>query len=199
MSKRSDLEIFKDWQTIRTEFEAMERMSCVPVGIRKVRADHIFDEERSVRWNREMVEKNNADYQAEVARLNTEKNKRRDAILEDIYRLIQEDVGHDLSRVKAQRLWAYAWEQGHANGFPDVYCHLQDMVELNAMILYVLHEQLGFGEQRLRKFFDRFSVEIDALVKYYEMDDEDAEWLCTRKLLDMGIDVEKWCDESRNI
>lgn len=72
-------------------------------------------------------------------------------------------------------------------------------VELNAMILYVLHEQLGFGEQRLRKFFDRFSVEIDALVKYYEMDDEDAEWLCTRKLLDMGIDVEKWCDESRNI
>lgn len=37
-------------------------------------------------------------------------------------------------------------------------------VELNAMILYVLHEQLGFGEQRLRKFFDRFSVEIDALV-----------------------------------
>lgn len=89
MGKRSDLAIVKDWQTIRTEFEAMERMSCVPVGIRKVRADHIFDEERSVRWNREMVEKNNADYQAEVARLNTEKNKRRDAILEDIYRLIQ--------------------------------------------------------------------------------------------------------------
>ena len=55
MSKRSDLELVKDWQTIRTEFEAMERMSCVPAGIRKVRADHIFDEERSVRWNREMV------------------------------------------------------------------------------------------------------------------------------------------------
>lgn len=71
--------------------------------------------------------------------------------------------------------------------------------DLNATILYVLHEQLGFGEQRLKKFFDRFSVEIDALVKYYEMDDEDAEWLCTRKLLDMGIDVAKWCDESRNI
>lgn len=119
----------------RPYFEALERMSCVPAGIRKVRADHIFDEERSVRWNREMVEKNNADYQAEVARLNTEKNKRRDAILEDIYRLIQEDVGHDLSRVKAQRLWAYAWELGHANGFPDVYCHLQDAIELARMLL----------------------------------------------------------------
>lgn len=28
MSKRSDLELVKDWQTIRTEFEAMERMVC---------------------------------------------------------------------------------------------------------------------------------------------------------------------------
>lgn len=135
MSRRSDLEFVKDWQTIRAEFEEMERMSCVPAGIRKVRADHIFDEEKSVRWNREMVDKNNTEYQAEVARLNTAKNKRRDAILEDIYRLIQEDVGHDLSRVKAQRLWAYAWAQGHANGFPDVYYHLQDMVELAKMLL----------------------------------------------------------------
>lgn len=72
-------------------------------------------------------------------------------------------------------------------------------VDLSATTLYVLHEMLGFGEQRLRKFFDRFSVEIDALVKYYEMDGEDAAWLCARKLLDMGIDVKKWCDESRNI
>lgn len=135
MSRRSDLEIFKDWQTICTEFEAMERMSCIPAGIRKVRADHIFDEEKSVRWNRKMVEKNNADYQAEVARLSTAKNKRRDAILEDIYRLIQEDVGHDLSRVKAQRLWAYAWEQCHAYGFPDVYYHLRGVVELARMLL----------------------------------------------------------------
>lgn len=135
MSKRSDLEIVMDWETVQNEFEEMERMSCVPAGIRKVRADHIFDEEKSVRWNREMVEKNNADYQAEVARLNTEKNKRRDAILENIYRLIQEDVGHDLSRAKAQRLWAYAWELGHANGFSDVYYHLQDMVELARMLL----------------------------------------------------------------
>ena len=82
-----------------------------------------------------MVEKNNADYQAVGARLNTENNTRRDAILENAYRLIQEDVGHDLSRVKAQRLWAYAWEQGHANGFPDVYYHLQEVIELARMLL----------------------------------------------------------------
>lgn len=134
-TEMTDMELIKNWGTIRTEFEEMERMSCVPVGICKVKDGHVFDEEKSVRWNREMVEKNNADYQAEVARLNSEKNKRRDAILENIYRLIQEDVGHDLPREKAQSLWMYAWDQGHANGFPDVYYYLQDMIELARMLL----------------------------------------------------------------
>ena len=134
-TEMTDMELIKNWGTIRTEFEEMERMPCIPVGICKVKSDHIFDEEKSVRWNREMVEKNNADYQAEVARLNSEKNKRRDAILENIYRLIQEDVGHDLPREKAQSLWMYAWDQGHANGFPDVYYYLQDMIELARMLL----------------------------------------------------------------
>lgn len=131
----TDMELVMAWKTIQSEFEAMELMSCVPAGIRKVRADHVFDEEKSVLWNREMVEKNNADYQAEVARLNTNKNKRRDAILENIFRLIQEEVGHNLSRVKAKRLWSYAWELGHSNGFKEVYYYLQDLIELAKMLL----------------------------------------------------------------
>lgn len=73
-------------------------------------------------------------------------------------------------------------------------------VELNAMILYVLHEQLGFGEQRLRKFFmtgSRWRLTHWSNTTRWTM--KTPSGLCTRKLLDMGIDVEKWCDESRNI
>ena len=40
-------------------------------------------------------------------------------------------------------------------------------------------------------------VEIRSAI--YEMDDEDAEWLCTRKLLDMGIDVEKWVADAETL
>ena len=69
-----------DWIDIQSEYHEMERMSCVPAGIRKVRADHVFDENQSVLWNRKQVEDNNQRFQEEVARLNTEKNKRRDAI-----------------------------------------------------------------------------------------------------------------------
>lgn len=86
-------------------------------------------------WIAFSVDEEGSGYQAEVARLNTEKNKRRDAILDDIYRLIQKDVGHGLSQVKAQRLWAYAWEQGRANGFSEVYYYLQDLIELARMLL----------------------------------------------------------------
>lgn len=124
-----------DWPTITREFEAMQEMSCVPAGIRKVRPDHIFDEDKSVRWNREQVEANNARHQAEVARLNTEKNKRRDAILEEVFALIQAEVGHDLTRAKARALWNYASERGHANGYHEVVSQLQELICLARELL----------------------------------------------------------------
>ena len=65
-------------------------------------------------------------------------------------------------------------------------------IELEAIILWVLHEQLGFGEKRLRRFHDGFAPEIDALLKRYEMDDADETWLCMKKLKDVGIDITKW-------
>lgn len=36
---------------------------------------------------------------------------------------------------------------------------------------------------------------IDALVKRYEMGDEDKAWLCSRKLKDYGIDISTWNKE----
>lgn len=53
----------------------------------------------------------------------------------------------------------------------------------------------GFGKKRLRAFYDSFSTELDALVKRYEMGDEDKAWLCSRKLKDYGIDISTWNKE----
>ena len=44
------------------------------------------------------------------------------------------------------------------------------MVEIDAMILWVLHEQFGFGAKRL--------------------------WLCTQMLKRIGVDVEQWHKET---
>ncbi len=64
--------------------------------------------------------------------------------------------------------------------------------EFDALVLWELHIQLGWGEKRLRKFFDAFGGAVNALVKRYEMEDEDDVWLCTQKLKEMGVDIEQW-------
>lgn len=120
----------KSWYDIQAEFEDMQRMSCVPQNIRKVPQNFIFDEDKSVKWNKEQVIANNNAYSEEVARLNTLKNKRRDSIYEDIYFTIQCEVGHNLSREKAIKIWNYAWEQGHAYGIREVCCHLENLITL---------------------------------------------------------------------
>ena len=68
--------------------------------------------------------------------------------------------------------------------------------EVDAIILWVLHDQFGFGHDRLKKFHAAFQPSLEELCKRYEMTDKDDElWLCTRKLLDIGVDIENWNKE----
>lgn len=120
----------KDWDEIQRDYEEMQSMSCVPSYLKKVHQNHVFDENQSVKWNREKVEENNTNYQSEVARLNTLKNKRRDSLYDDIYFAIQCEVGHNLSREKAIKIWNYAWEQGHSYGIREVLYHLENLMTL---------------------------------------------------------------------
>ena len=120
MSKGANI----SWEDIQNEFDIMNRMSCRPVGLSKVPGNHIFDEDQSVKWNREQVEKNNQRYLDEVARLNTEKNKARDNVLEMIYDKIQYEVGHRI-----------AYERGHSFGFTSIQSELSDLINLAITLL----------------------------------------------------------------
>ncbi len=64
--------------------------------------------------------------------------------------------------------------------------------ELDAIILWVLHQELGFGKKRLRQFYDQFVPAVKALVDRYEMEDSDNVWLATYKLKELGINLEQW-------
>lgn len=66
-------------------------------------------------------------------------------------------------------------------------------LEIDAMFLWYLHEEFGFGPKRLKQVFTGFAPRIDGLCNRYEMHEEgDESWLCTRKLLDIGVDLEQW-------
>ena len=72
-------------------------------------------------------------------------------------------------------------------------------LEVDATILWELHEQLGFGPKRLRRFYDNFKPKMEELANQYDMDaTEDGDWLCTYKLKEYGIDLEEWVKENKN-
>lgn len=67
---------------------------------------------------------------------------------------------------------------------------LKNKREIDAMILWQLHTQLGFGPERLKRFYKNFAAEYKALLARYEMDPGEGVWLCTHKLAELGIDLE---------
>lgn len=73
----------------------------------------------------------------------------------------------------------------------------QNRVNAEACILWALHELLGFGPKRLRRFYLGFIQYYSALLDRYEMEDDNA-FLALRALKDYGIDVEEWNKEVEN-
>ena len=68
----------------------------------------------------------------------------------------------------------------------------KNMREVDATVLWVLHDKFGWGPERLRRFYKEFIECMDELTARYEMDKDEVPWLCTYKLKDYGIDLEEW-------
>ncbi len=64
-------------------------------------------------------------------------------------------------------------------------------VELEAMVLWVLHEQFGFGISRMQQFSENFEPLMVELITRYDMPDTDRAWLCTQKLKEYGVDLDR--------
>ena len=93
----------KNWQELISDMQRVDAMSCKPAFARFPN-NFITDENKSVKWNREQVVKNHNTYDKEVARLNTEKNKERDKVMQDVYLKIQQELP-GLTQKKAKVLF----------------------------------------------------------------------------------------------
>lgn len=65
-------------------------------------------------------------------------------------------------------------------------------LEIEASVIWQIRQITGWGEIRLRRFYDEFDITLDKLISSYDMGADDAQWLCTKKLLDEGFDIEQW-------
>lgn len=69
--------------------------------------------------------------------------------------------------------------------------HSEFVDDVDYMIMSILHNHFGFGLSRLRRFYDAFHADNDALVKHYEMSDAGV-YIAREKMNKIGCDIEKW-------
>ena len=66
--------------------------------------------------------------------------------------------------------------------------------DMDAVILWALHEEFGFGADRLKRFYQSFILNYRELQNHYELGD-DTPFVCKERLRQIGVDVEEWDKE----
>ena len=72
--------------------------------------------------------------------------------------------------------------------------HREFSDDVDYMILHILHRHFGFGPTRLRRFYEAFMIENEALIKRYEMSDAGT-YIARKEMNAIGCNVEQWNSE----
>lgn len=65
-------------------------------------------------------------------------------------------------------------------------------LDRDSSILWMLHEQFGFGRKKLFRAWKLMYADSKKLQARYEMGPDDGGWLCRQKLKEYGVDLERW-------
>lgn len=101
-------------------------MSSVP-DFCKVKPDHVFDEDKSVRWNREEAARVNNEYDTRCKILRAERDAAISLVTDRIKKHISINVGCSLQR--ASLIWNFVYDQYHSN-VDELFDKLEDFEEL---------------------------------------------------------------------
>jgi hypothetical protein len=63
--------------------------------------------------------------------------------------------------------------------------------DFDYMVMKLLHDHFGFGFARLRRFYDAFCKEYNALEKHYEMADAGM-YVARKEMNELGVNIEQW-------
>ena len=113
---------------LEDDFLLAMNMPTVP-NFCKVKPDHIFDEDRSVRWNREEAIRVNNEYDAKCKILRAERDAAISLVTDRIKKYISINVGCSLQR--ASLIWNFVYDQYHSNT-DELFDKLEDFEELFA-------------------------------------------------------------------
>lgn len=95
----------------------------------------VLDENKSVKWNKEEVERFRKVHDDEVKRRNQEYNAITNAYENRFKELFAEDYGIKVS--ESELIWSYAYSEGHSGGIYNVVAHFRDVASLYIDLLKV--------------------------------------------------------------
>ena len=104
-----------DWEEAERRFRIYYDFRCTPT-IKKLRPDHIEDEDKSVKWNRQFVEENHKKHDNEVKALNRKKNSLRTEADDFVKYLICYELDWKLSDNDIDRLYSRWYDHWHDEG-----------------------------------------------------------------------------------
>lgn len=122
------------WKSLASRLSEAEDLPRRPDYSTLPKTTDVIDEEKSVRWNREEVERRRKEW---IVKRNTLLHKRNNAvgvvqndIILQIQKELEEETGKPVDKVVATLLWNKAYERGHAGGFYEIYAAIEDYEEL---------------------------------------------------------------------
>lgn len=66
---------------------------------------------------------------------------------------------------------------------------------IDAMVLYTLAQEFGFGKVRLRRFYDSLVKGHNNIKDYYQFNNREVCELYKSRLKKIGVDIVKWNEE----
>lgn len=125
----------REWTEIRADYEEACGMSCKPVH-NKVPDNHIFNENMTVKWNREKVAEHNKSYDDKVKEL---RERRLDALRNVVDEVVNKIACElHITNSRAEILWDYVYDR--SEGCYDLFRKLEEVVDM-------LHEMFCIKEE----------------------------------------------------
>lgn len=131
------------WNDAFRMYMCADLMSCKPnpIDFPKYKFGQVIDEDKSVRWNREFVEKSLDKYNEEVKNLNRRKNEALNMAINKICELMVEDINKSVPKTKqidmskAKKIWLAAYNRGHDSGMEAIQTYLDEYINFTIEIL----------------------------------------------------------------
>lgn len=98
----------------------------------------VIDEDKSVKWNREEVQRLRRAFESKVEELNRYKNLISSAFEGRIIEILAKD--NSISVEESQKIWSYAYSEGHSCGIRNVIFCYEEFISVYADLLKIRKE-----------------------------------------------------------